>query len=420
MRRLLNQLQELIGRRSSLAVNTSWSLFAEATQVVLSAALFLVLVLVLEPDEYGRLGAALAIATAAGGLAFVGSQQLLVRSLAVDSIFAEEWNRSFTTLLAGSTMVCAILLALRTVLLPELSFITFALILIAQIFFYGLAELAVYAAQGHRRLVVAAQVRVAAGVVRMAVLGLFVLVGERSLAGWAPWMLASNGLAAVVALALAHRAFGHLPRPTRIRAKRVRDGFPYMLSQSSSSLLDSADRPMLVGYGFANEAGIYFAGYRIASLAAVPIRAIAGASDADFFAAGAKSARSAYGLAVKTTKRAAAVGALAALALFVGAGLVEVIAGEEYAETTTVIRVLSVLPLIRALQLFAANALTAIGRHSTRIGMLLASLVVNIGFNIALIPRFDWSGALGATFAAELFFAAGLWLGLKRATANDR
>lgn len=418
MRRLIEQFQQRVGRRSSLAVNTSWSLFAEATQVVLSAALFLVLVLVLEPEEYGRLGAALAIATAAGGLAFVGSQQLLVRSLAVESIFAEEWNRSFTTLLAGSVVVTGILLALRGVLLPELSATTFGLILLAQIFFYGLAELAVYAAQGHRRLVVAAQVRVAAGAVRMAVLGVFVVAGERSLAGWAPWMLASNALAAMAALALAYRAFGHLPRPTRIRRKRVRDGLPYMLSQSSTSLLDSADRPMLVGYGFANEAGIYFAGYRIASLAAVPIRAIAGASDADFFEAGAKSPRAAYALAVKTTRNAALVGAAAAGALLLGAGLVEMIAGEDYAETTNVIRLLSVLPILRSLQMFAANALTAIGRHSIRIGMLLTALVANVGLNILLIPRYDWRGALTATFLAELLFAAGLWIGLKRASGE--
>lgn len=419
-RRWLRQIRDLADRRSALAVNTVWALIAEATQVVLSGALFVVLVLVLEPEEYGLLGAALAVAAAAGGLAFVGSQQLLVRSLAVDSIFSEEWNRSFTTLMAGSTVVCASLFALQDLVLPQLRPTTFAFILISQIFFFGLTELAIYAAQGHRRLLVAAQVRVASGAVRLGVLGLFLIFGSRSLNGWAPWLLAGNALAAAVALLLAWRAFGHFPRLTRIGPGRIRAGFPYMLSQSSNSLLDSADRPMLVGYGFESEAGVYFAGYRIAALAGSPIRAIAGASDADFFAAGAKSARSAYLLAISTTKRAAGVGVVIAVVLFVGAGIVEFIAGDEYAETTDVIRLLSLLPLVRSLQVFAANALTAIGRHSMRIGMLLLALLSNLLLNIALIPRYDWRGALGATFLAELLFAAGLWIGLQRFSRKPR
>jgi O-antigen/teichoic acid export membrane protein len=78
------------------------------------------------------------------------------------------------------------------------------------------------------------------------------------------------------------------------------------------------------------------------------------------------------------------------------------------------------LILAQFLTLFAALALTcliAMGRHRIYPLVMLAGLILNVGANSLLIPRYSYEGAAAATLGAEIVVVALMWLLLRRQSA---
>ncbi len=400
--------------------NTVFAMGAEIAQLVLSMAAFFLLYKALGASAFGLYSAAIAHGLLAATIGYFGSQQLLMRDFALGRPFQVLWGRLLSTILAGTVIFTILLMTVRGWLLEQVSPVTYLLLVVSQMLLFGLTDFAVLASQAHRRLEVAMSVRLSTGLIRLVGVAVFFVVGNGTLDQWALFGLVAWGGAAAWSLVTVKRSFGAAPLLGRFTPQDIKDGLPYTLMGGAGTLLDSMDKTMLPKYGFEEEAGWYAAGYRIAALAVVPVMALVRATDQDFFSAGSNSLEDAFTLAKKLVRPVILFGIVAGIGLFVFAPIFPWILRDDTAEMDTVIRWLAVLPLIRGVSIFAANALTGANRQGLRNASLIVAMVVNFSINVWLIPLYDWKGAVAATLVAEALSAGSMWLALYYLVLKDR
>jgi O-antigen/teichoic acid export membrane protein len=102
------------------------------------------------------------------------------------------------------------------------------------------------------------------------------------------------------------------------------------------------------------------------------------------------------------------------------APLIPVLLGHGYDSAVEILRWLSLLPLIRALQYFVANLMMVNGLQRSRLIVQFASATVSLVAYLLLIPPFSWRGAVAGTYMSELALAAGLWLVFLRSAGPTR
>lgn len=105
------------------------------------------------------------------------------------------------------------------------------------------------------------------------------------------------------------------------------------------------------------------------------------------------------------------IGGLAVVGLFgFPTQLITLLYGESYAVGAHATRLLI---LAQFLTLFAALGLTcliAMGRHRVYPAVMLVGLVLNVGANVVLIPRYSYEGAAAATLGAEVVVVFLMWI----------
>lgn len=396
-------------RSSQTARNTSWAMVADVGQLVVSFGTFVVLARLLGIRDFGYFSAATAMAVFAGNFAWLGTTRVIVMKVARGEGVQQEWSRRSTLMTGSSLFATAFMMALQPLLLPELSAVTFLLLVVNQILFFGLAELGVAVAMAHKQLDVSASLRGMTAVIRLMSLGAFAVVGDGSLGQWAWYSAAAGVMSVLLTLWQLWLEFEIVPGKLRPDLRDVREGIPFAAGATANGMLDAIDRPMLVRFGFPDQAGAYSAAYRIGQLSTLPISALVSATDADFFAAGARGASGTVALFRKLVIPATVVSALVGAGMFVCAPLIPMVVGNEYQESVEIIRWLAILPVLRANQVFPSNAIIASGRPMVSVGWLVTAAAVNFCINLVLIPAYSWKGALIATYIAEVVYAVLLW-----------
>jgi len=116
--------------------------------------------------------------------------------------------------------------------------------------------------------------------------------------------------------------------------------------------------------------------------------------------------------------RALGYATLIAVAFLVGAGVVPLILGGEYRLTSEALRWLAVLPLLKAVHSFLADALTGAGYQALRTLIMAAVAVFNVGINMWIIPAYSWRGAAWSSIASDALllgaFATAVFVLLRR------
>jgi O-antigen/teichoic acid export membrane protein len=401
------------------ARNTVGSTGNQLVGLVTGIATFYVLATRLGVAEYGVYAAALALVYLVAPIAEVGCNHLAVRLLARDGRTDQAWHLVIGTHLAFSPVAALALGLLARWLAPDLPGSYLALLAFSELVSVGVIAGAGMLAEASFRAFVGARIRVATSLVRLAALGWFVAVDGSGLEQWIPMAAAANLIGLGYAVMAFGRTFG-VPIGWRVVARRdVGEGMGFAANQLASTAQRDADKAILGAYGLETAAGVYAAGFRAVSLVTLPLLGLMGATYGRFFELGARSVRAARAYAVRLTMVAGAVTAVLGLALALAAPVVPRIFGEGFDDAVTVIRWLSVYPLLKALQYFAANALTGAGLHRLRVTAVAVTASLNVALNLVVIPRYSWRGAVATTLVTEILFTIALWLILQRAARRE-
>ncbi len=400
------------------ATQTGWALSSEIAQLVLGLGFFFLLARSLGTEQFGVYGAVQSLGLLALNFAHLGSQQLMMRDRSRQRPFNESWSRTLAVIAGLGTLVAVVLSPAIAALDPTLAIGTTMLLLVAQVVLFGIVDFGVIAAQAHRDLQMALVVRVAVGVIRLGAVAVFWRAGDGDLSTWALWGGAAWAISALVAVVLTSLRYETRPfvRPSWRDAWR---GRPYVLTAAAATALDSSDRAVLVGYGFSADAGLYGAGARISALAGMPLMALIRATDLDFYEAGARSGRAALAVARRLLPLGVAYGLVAAVAMWLLADIPAALLGDDFGDSADVIRLLCLLPLFRAIQTFAANALTGSDLQHLRNRAIFIAVAVNLALNLAVVPRWGWRGAVLSTLVAEALLAGLVWWFLTRLARTE-
>lgn len=398
----------LAGGGRGTAHRIGWSTIVELAQLASSVLVFLILARQLHADDYGALGAVLGVAVPAATLTSFGTHVLLIKRIAQGGDFTDAWQRATSIGMIGPAAGSLVLVAAKPLILPQVSIVVYALLVVSQVNFFWLTELAVYVGNATRNLKAAAQIRLMVVATRFAAVAVFATLTPGRLVDWAVASILSFAVGAALALAHVWRVFGARPSLRRGSVTDVREGLPFSANAVTESLVDISDRPLLFRYGHETDAGIYTLAGRIIQFGYLPIRILLRTADADLFAAGRHGPGPAMAVIRRLLTPAVAAGLATGAFAFACAAVVPWLVGDEYRPAVEAIRLLAPMPALRAVQYLMGNCLSASGHQRWRLILTVAAGVLNLGLNLVLLPNGTWRTAVGTTFASELFLTVAL------------
>ncbi len=396
----------------SLRKNTAYMVAAQAVRLVVQAFYFFLMARGLGPRQYGAFVAVVAAVAIAYPFVGNGSANLMVKNVARDRRLLPEslGNALLMTLASGLLLSVLVAPACLVVLPPVIPLSVILLVVASDLVVCRFVDVACLAFQSVERLDWTANLNVFSSLMRLAGIVVVLLVARPTVVAWCVAYLATSAVCALVAIycvltRLARPAFSGLGR---IRGE-LREGFWFSTSLSAQTIYNDVDKTMLARLATLDAAGIYAAAYRLIDIAFLPIRALLAAAYPGFFRHGEDGIAGSLRFARRLLPKPLMYSAAAAVGMILAAPLVPHILGAEYARTTEALRWLSLLPLLKTLHYFAADALTGAGHQALRTLMQAAVAGFNVLVNLWLIPAYSWHGAAWSSLASDGLLAMALW-----------
>jgi O-antigen/teichoic acid export membrane protein len=158
--------------------------------------------------------------------------------------------------------------------------------------------------------------------------------------------------------------------------------------------------------------GAYGAAYRLMDVAFLPVRSVLIAAYARFFQHGAQGVQATARYGRRLLTLGIGYGVVTAIAFYAAAPLLPMILGRDYEEAVGAVRWLALVPLLKTVHYFGADALTGAGYQGTRTLVLLIVAGGNFLLNLWLIPAYSWRGAAIATIVSDGMLGVIIWLTL--------
>jgi O-antigen/teichoic acid export membrane protein len=402
--------------RGPLVRGVSWLTLALLAKTALQAFYFVAVARALGVTGVGAVAATLAVTSLLIPFASMGSGSVMVMRVARSpAVFHRYWGNAILVTCVTSIPLILVSAAFGRVILPPSTYSLLVPLGVAELLFSRLTEVASQAFQALERLGAAAMVGVILPLARSgAALTFLWAASVQTPMSWAYWYLAASVIAGLVSIVAVSVAAG-MPRPdVRSAISELRLGLLFAIGLSSSSVSADIDKSLLARLASLREAGVYAAGYRVASLALTPVWAVIYATYPRFFKRGAGGPRESYLLARQLLPPCLAYAALAGVGLFLIAPVLPYLLGDGFEQSVDVVRWLAVLPALELIASLPANALAGSGHQGQRALLLTVSAVINIILNIILIPPFGWQGSAAATIVSYAFLATAMWLAIYR------
>jgi O-antigen/teichoic acid export membrane protein len=395
-----------------LRKNTAYMVLAQAARLVVQAVYFLLMARGLGPRQYGAFVAVAAAVAIAYPFVGNGTSHLMVKNVARDRRRLPEClgNALFMTLASGLLLSVVVVPACLLVLPPAIPLSVILLVVASDLVVYRFVDVACLAFQSVEKLGWTANLNVFVGLMRLAGIAAILRVARPTVVAWCVAYLATSAVCALVAMycvlaGLARPAFSGLGRIRR----ELREGLWFSTSLSAQTIYNDVDKTMLARLATLDAVGIYAAAYRLIDVAFLPIRALLAAAYPGFFRHGEDGIPGSFRFALRLVPKPLLYSAAVAVGIMLAAPLVPHILGPQYGRTSEALRWLSLLPLLKTLHYFAADALTGAGHQALRTLMQVIVAGFNVLVNLLIIPTHSWRGAAWSSLASDGLLAAALW-----------
>lgn len=405
-------LPRWLGSESLLARNTAQVLVGNTLRVGVQACYFIIVARVLGARDYGAFVGVVAIVAIVVPFASLGSGNLLIKAVAMDpAVFRMWWSRALlTTLFSGAALVVLVVGGASVILPKTISTGLVLSVAVSDLLFGRVLDISAQAYQAFERLDRTAQLQFLLSPLRLmgaVVLGTVVTTPRAQ--SWGVLYLASSAVAGCVAVVLASRELGTPQRTWGTAPSAWREGLYFSVSLSAQGIYNDIDKTLLVRFSSLQATGIYGAAYRWIDLAFVPVRSMLYAAYSRFFQHGARGIQATVGFAARLLRVGVAYSVVSGLGILITAPLLPVVLGSDYRETGEALRWLAVLPLLKTIHYFGADALTGAGYQAYRTLIQVIVAGVNILLCLWLLPTFSWRGAAWASLASDGLMAIGVW-----------
>lgn len=394
------------GAGPRLRHQAGWMISGNGVAVLFQAIYFVMMGRMLGSREYGAFIGVVALVNVLSQFSSLGMEMILLRNISRNrASFAATWGKALVVSGAGFVVLLAIAMTYgRLFLEPGLRMLV-PWVAVSDALFGKLSQLASRALQGADHAAWSARLTAMANGARTLVAGvllLFCLHVHRHVSAltWVRvYWLASLAVAGVSVWLVTHML--GLPSFRRVRLGELGEGLSFSLSSSAISVYNDIDKTLLVSMGHLYAAGIYAAAYRVVDVLTTPIYSLYAAAAPRFFREGTRGVASAAQFSRRMLRWTIPFGVAAALCLALGAPLLPLAFGRSFGGSVAALRWLCLLPLIRGMQYAWGTTITASSSQWLRTATQAGAAVLNLGLNLALIPRWSWQGAAAASLITD-------------------
>ncbi len=378
-------------------------LAGQGANVLLRAAYFVLLARLLGVTQYGIFAGAFALVSLATPYSALGSGLLFMRYVGADRRnFAIYAGNILLATLGGGLLVTGLLCLTAPHLINSASASLIVPVALGECIFQQLVISAGMVFQAYERLHMTAFAGLLTSALRFLAVAVMTLALHKTTAWtWAFWSLVVSAVAALIEVCVVAAHFG-LPRfsPSLFIA-RLGEGMNFAFASSTQSVYNDIDKAMLSHYGMNTANGIYTMAYRMVDIATIPIIALDSAALPRFFRESVSSAHGVTTFSSRLALRAALLGVVMAVFMFLAAPLIPVFLGKGFRESVLALRWLCLIPAFRGVHQLTGSAITGLGFQRYRTAGQLLAAIMNFGLNLWLIPRYGWEGAAWTSLAAD-------------------
>jgi O-antigen/teichoic acid export membrane protein len=400
-------------KTSALARNTAWMMAGSGVRLLIQAVYFVVIARTLGPREYGAFVGAAALIAFVAPFATLGFGNLLVRNGSLDRHTLREslGNALAVSGCAGLVLIVAVTLVGELIFGHTVPLRLIATIAISDLFLATPLMLATQAFQAIDRLDRTAQLHaLSSGARLLCAIGMAALNHSADATYWGYLYAGATAVTSAIAVVWLVAVMG-APRFGWVSIRRdVREGLYFSLSLSAQNTYNDIDKTMLTRMSSLNAVGIYAAAYRLVDVAFVPVRSLMAAAYPNYFREGANGLHAAFLYARRLLPVALMYAVAIAVAAFMFAPVIPRILGSDYSLTVEALRWLALLPFMKTLQCFIADALTGAGYQGRRSALQAGTAILNVVLNIWFIPLWSWRGAAWSSLLSDGLFALMLWI----------
>jgi O-antigen/teichoic acid export membrane protein len=401
--------------RSTLAINTGWTMAGYGLGLLLQGITFVALARLLGAVEFGVYAGAFALTNLVAVYGTMGTSILLVRYVCGNhKAFSLYWGNVLLTLACAGGLLICFLHSIGGHVLNQASYMLVTIISIGNCILMQLTLAAGRVFQAFDRMKITALLNLLTNLMRaLASVAMLLTIHSATAGQWALVSTVVSGIAAVIAVTTVTFKFGWPKFDPRLMLKHGWEGFGYSLSYSAGGVYNDIDKTLLSHYGMNFANGIYSTAYRIVDIATLPIISLVFSSQSRFFLNGRSGFAPTATLSSRLFKISLPISIVAALLLFVSAGAIPRLAGASFAESALALRWLCLIPVFRSIHLVSGSSLTGIGRNYSRTVAQLSAAGINFGANLWLIPRYGWHGAAWSSLVSDGGLCIMYWLLLK-------
>jgi O-antigen/teichoic acid export membrane protein len=232
---------------------------------------------------------------------------------------------------------------------------------------------------------------------------LFLIFGYRqvTVALWAKAYLVTAIVGGLFALQQGSALWGRPRFSVRALLADSREGSFFSISNSAQTVYNDIDKTMLARLSTLSATGVYAAAYRIIDVSLTPVRSVLSAAYPEFFRIGTGGMDATYGYAKRLIRKAIVFGAVDLVALIFIAPLLPLILGPKFAGVAPAIQLLALIPVMRCVHWFLADALSGANAQILRTCIQVGVALLNIGLNLVILPRWSWVGAAWTSLACD-------------------
>jgi O-antigen/teichoic acid export membrane protein len=380
-------------------------------RLVIQAAYFVLLARSLGPDAYGAFVTVVAMASLLGPFSGLGSSNLFIKNIRSGKREAATcWGNGILITVFSGALLSALGAGLSWVLGLKTPLFVIIIVCLSDLILVKVIDLAAFGFTALDRMTQTSIQSVAVSLLRLSGIATLIMAAHPvTLDRWVMVYLLTSLLGTGYAVAKGWQLWGRPATDLQALREDVTEGIFFSMAGSAATVYNDIDKIMLSRLADLAATGVYGAAYRVIDVTMTPVRSLAAATYPRFFREGARGMAATYRYALSLIAKTAVYGLLASAGLWLLAPALPHILGSRYEEVVPAVRWLALIPLLRCVHSFLADALSGAGLQRTRTAIQALVAVVNVVANLVILPHYSWRGAAWTSLGCDGLLVVLFW-----------
>ena len=380
-------------------------------RLVIQAAYFVLVARTLGPDAYGAFVTVVAMAALLGPFSGLGTPNLFIKNVRSGKRVADVcWGNGILLTVLSGALLTAVAVALSFLLHLKTAPFAVLMVCVADLVLMRVTELAAFGFAASDRMKQTSIQNVVVSLMRLA--GIVVLMATGRPVTFDRWVLVyllTTLLSTIYAAAKGSQLWGRPATDLTALREDIAEGVFFSIAGSAATIYNDIDKIMLSKLADLASTGVYAAAYRVIDVSMTPIRSLAAAAYPRFFRKGMDGMGATYAYALALMRKAAVYGSVASAGIWLLAPVLPHILGSKYDAVVPAVRWLALIPFLRCLHSFLADALSGAGLQRTRMVIQVVVALMNIALNLVILPRYSWRGAAWTSLGCDGLLVMIFW-----------